>query len=415
MPSHFAHHLGQHTSIWQIMDDLATDGQDYCMLGGGNPAHIPAVQQRLQQELQSLSADPLWCAQLLGDYDHPQGNHDFIDALTTLFNQTYGWNIGRENIALGMGSQYLFFVLFNLLAGEQMTGEPRHLLLPALPDYVGYNNLLLATDLLSTCDCRVAITGEREFKYQLDEDRLDNITVPLGAICVSRPTNPSGNVLDDVEMQKLHTFACERDIPLIVDNAYGIPFPNIMNIPIKQLPWDEHIIYCMSLSKLGLPGVRTGIVVAKEDIIRKLVQVNAVIHLANSNLGAMLLNRMTRNGELIRLANECIQPFYQSRMQVALDSLHNALHGVNYFVHRPEGGLFLWLYLPELPISDATLYQRLKKRGVLVIPGHYFFAAGDDNSNNPHYHRCLRLSYAGSEEKFATAMQILAEELHALA
>ena len=44
-------------------------------------------------------------------------------------------------------------------------------------------------------------------------------------ICVSRPTNPTGNVITDEELMKLDLLAQQRDIPLVIDNAYGVPFP----------------------------------------------------------------------------------------------------------------------------------------------------------------------------------------------
>ena len=57
-------------------------------------------------------------------------------------------------------------------------------------------------------------------------------------------------------------------IPLIIDGAYGLPFPNILFSEARP-HWNENTILVLSLSKLGLPGVRTGIVVAREEIVRR--------------------------------------------------------------------------------------------------------------------------------------------------
>ena len=100
----------------------------------------------------------------------------------------------------------------------------------------------------------------------MDFDALQ-VTDDIGAICVSRPTNPTGNVLTDAEVRHLGRLAREHDIPLIVDNAYGAPFPSILYADV-QPEWDEHTILCMSLSKLGMPGPRTGIVIAAPRIAR---------------------------------------------------------------------------------------------------------------------------------------------------
>ncbi len=409
--SEFASHFGSNTAILQVMEDLSTHiGTDVCMLGGGNPAHIPSVETTLRATLQELLDDPARCSRLLGDYDHPQGNADCIRALVELLNREYAWGVREQNILLSNGSQCGFFMLFNLFAGRYTDGSWRRILLPLVPDYVGYANLGLAPDMLTAIHGQLTLLGEHEFKYHLDTQAL-HASTGLGAICVSRPANPSGNVLSDTEIRTLHNLARQRDIPLIIDCAYGAPFPNILNVPVTPF-WDRHIVYCLSLSKLGLPGTRTGIIVADEAIIQRLININGILNLANANLGPGLAHRLFDSGAALRLSREVIQPYYRARAKTATAALHQALAGMHYRLHRPEGGIFLWLYLPELPVPDQQLYQRLKERGVIVLPGHYFFPgfAGD----SPHRHHCLRLSYAGDEQRFAAAMNVLADELRDL-
>jgi len=55
----------------------------------------------------------------------------------------------------------------------------------------------------------------------------------------------------------------------------------------------------------------------------------------------------------------------------------------------------LWLWLKDLPVSCEKLYQRLKKRKVVVVPGHYFFPGLKEDWK--HKHECLRISYARDE------------------
>ena len=93
-------------------------------------------------------------------------------------------------------------------------------------------------------------------------------------------------------------------------------------------------------------------------------------------------------------------------------ALHQSLGGTEYFVHRPEGALFLWLWFPGLPISSAELYRRLKARGVYVLPGHHFFPGLADDW--AHQHECLRLSYAQDPDSVRQGIAILGEELKKL-
>jgi valine--pyruvate aminotransferase len=79
-------------------------------------------------------------------------------------------------------------------------------------------------------------------------------------------------------------------------------------------------------------------------------------------------------------------------------------------IHKPEGALFLWLWFEGLPISSQELYQRLKKKGVLVVSGHYFFP-GMEKENWEHKGECIRVTYAQDEEVVAKGIRLIAEEI----
>ena len=79
-------------------------------------------------------------------------------------------------------------------------------------------------------------------------------------------------------------------------------------------------------------------------------------------------------------------------------------------IHKPEGALFLWLWFEGLPISSEELYQRLKKKGVLVVSGHYFFP-GMEKENWKHKGECIRLTYAQDEEVVTSGIRLIAEEI----
>ena len=82
-----------------------------------------------------------------------------------------------------------------------------------------------------------------------------------------------------------------------------------------------------------------------------------------------------------------------------------------YKRQKPEGAFFLWLWFEGLPITSAELYQRLKARGVLVVPGHYFFPglAGEWR----HRHECIRMNYAGDDAAVRRGLRLIAEEVRA--
>ena len=195
---------------------------------------------------------------------------------------------------------------------------------------------------------------------------------------------------------------------LIIDAAYGQPFPGIQ-FAQPGLCWNRNTILCLSLSKLGLPATRTGIVVADEDVIEALTAFNATASLAPVATGAVIVEPMLRSGELETLCEESIRPYYAARQRQAVQWLQQACRDLPLRIHRPEGAFFLWLWFPGLPISSEELYRRLKARGVFVLSGHHFFPglAGDWR----HCHECIRLNYSQQPESVAAGIQAIAEEV----
>ena len=257
--SEFGQHLCSGSGIGELMDDLgaalAAGGDRIRMLGGGQPSHIPAVDEIWRARVSELLSDPAMIDHALGNYEPPAGNLKFRDSVASLFHREFGWEIGPQNIAVTAGAQTGLFLLFNSLAGRFDDGRQKHVLLPIVPEYIGYANQSVSGDMFRAVKPKIETTGPHEFKYRVDFDNL-NIDKNTAAICVSRPTNPTGNVLTDDEIRRLSDLAAEHEIPLIIDNAYGAPWPNAIFTDATPI-WNENIILTLSLSKIGLPGTRT--------------------------------------------------------------------------------------------------------------------------------------------------------------
>jgi valine--pyruvate aminotransferase len=408
--SRFGKKIAETSGIGQLMEDLGiaySEGRNILMLGGGNPAQIPKVQQYFRRSIEKLLRDGAEFERVIGNYDPPGGNREFIRAISGLLRKELGWDIQPENIALTNGSQTAFFILFNIFAGD-FEGRPgRKILFPLTPEYIGYCDVGLKDDLFVANKPQIEHIDDRIFKYHVDFDKI-NITDEIGAICVSRPTNPTGNVLTDAEIERLNELACANDIPLIIDNAYGMPFPNIIFTEAKAV-WNEHTIFCMSLSKLGLPALRTGIVIANEEVITMVTRMNAVMSLAPGGMGAAIVADLVRTGEIINLSRNVITPFYQQKARITLEQVYRELDGTDFHVHKPEGAFFLWLWFPDLPITTGKLYERLKAKGVLIVPGHYFFPGLKEDWR--HKNECIRVNYSQDEETVAAGIKIIADEV----
>ena len=392
------------------MDDLGTalnENPDMIFMGGGNPGRIPEAEAIFKARLETVLADPAQLHSLMGIYQSPQGDKVFREQIAGLLKKEFGWDLSERNIAISNGSQSAFFILYNMLAGAMPDGSHHSIHLPLAPEYIGYGDIGLTRDFFTATRPEIELMDNNLFKYHVDFSKLE-VTEQAGALCVSRPTNPTGNVLTDSEIEHLDEIALAADIPLIIDGAYGLPFPGIIFNDAKP-HWNENTILVLSLSKLGLPGVRTGIIVAREDIVQGYSNANTVVNLACGNLGPTIARELFSSREILTLSNDLVKPFYKQRAQQAVDWFRAELGSLPYRIHSPEGAIFLWLWFEGLPITSQELYQRLKERGVLVVPGHNFFPGMDTGWQ--HQQECIRVSYAQDGSTVKQGIEIIAEEV----
>lgn len=420
--SDFGEKLTGHSGILQLMDDLGRplpEGLTPYRLGGGNPAQVPEVIALYRSAMENIMAEDKGFENLISLYDAPQGRVQFIETFAKFLSSKYGWKVGPENIAITNGSQSAFFYLFNLFSGtftSKVDGSKKikKILFPLVPEYIGYADQCIEPDVLISVPAKCEYFEDRTFKYHIDFDLLETLLSSrddIGAMCVSRPTNPSGNVLTNKEIKSLSGLAKKYNIPLFVDNAYGLPFPNIVFTEDATPYWDESIVFSMSLSKIGLPSLRTGIIVAEPKIAQALANLNAIAALATGSAGQALAEKVIASGEILKVAETAVKPFYEKRSRQAIEWIHEFFDGSDYWIHRSEGAIFLWLYLRDLKISTKELYEKLKEQGVITVPGEHFFFGVDDPRENchGHYDKCLRLNYSGPQDEVREGLKLLAK------
>jgi valine--pyruvate aminotransferase len=174
------------------------------------------------------------------------------------------------------------------------------------------------------------------------------------------------------------------------------------------------MVLCLSLSKFGLPSLRTGIVVANQEVIRVLSRMTSVFSLAPGSLGPALALDLVRSRQITQISREIVRPFYEAKAKRAVIQLQTEIGGeLPLRIHKPEGALFLWLWFENLPISSWELYQRLKKKGVLVVSGHYFFP-GMEGDDWAHKDQCIRVTYAQDDAVVEEGISLIAQEIREL-
>lgn len=451
--SRFGNKFTGESGISRLMEDLdrglnQAGERELYMLGGGNPALIPEMEDIFRSSAGVLLERADSFERMIGIYDHPRGNGDFLERLATYLREDAGLgDVGPENLVLTNGSQNTFFYLLNMFSGPgPVGGSERKILLPLIPEYIGYSDIGLGPDIFDACLPNISTfsPGEGgqfglcpEFKYTLDREQIHARmeTGRIGAICVSRPTNPSGNMLLDAELDWLAEVAREWEVPLIIDGAYGLPFPGVSFVP-ATVEWRPGMILTLSLSKLGLPGARTGIVVCEQELAENIGRINSIINLSVGSLGPALMGQVMEGHSLGGLCREIIEPYYRGKSEITQRALSETLSpladfGLDWSIHRSEGALFLWLWLRGLKLDTRELYGKLSQAGLFVVPGEYYFPGLESfDGDRQKFHRlgelvprerlaefekhsrqCLRLSFGQSEDTLRRGIAVLGRVL----
>jgi valine--pyruvate aminotransferase len=405
--SKFGERFLSNSGIKDLVDDLGKYAgiEGTCMLGGGNPALIPEINDIWRKRMLEILNNDDQYERMLGLYDTSIGKLSFFDNLAEMLHNEYNWPVTGKNVAVINGSQTSCFLLFNMLSGEK--GK---LLLPLMPEYIGYADQTIDPSAFVSCRPGINETAPNEFKYQVDFNRINMDGV--NAIVASRPTNPTGNVLTDEEVGRLDAVARERDIPLILDNAYGLPFPGIIFEDVKPV-WNENIVLSMSLSKIGLPSTRTGIIVASEKMIQALSAMGAIACLAPSGIGQEIVLPMLTDGRLMEMSRNIVMPYYREKSMKTTSYIKEKFgKKIEYSIHKSEGAIFLWIWFKGLKTGTMELYNRLKKRGVIIVPGDYFFfGLPEEDEAWEHRRQCIRVNYSQNWEEVKRGLDIIAEEV----
>jgi valine--pyruvate aminotransferase len=153
-------------------------------------------------------------------------------------------------------------------------------------------------------------------------------------------------------------------------------------------------VLSMSLSKIGLPSLRTGILVAREEMVRAIGAMNAVMSPRERHRRPGADRRLFESGEILRISRDT-RAGRSTGEGASTRSPGRTCPSATAFRTRSiaaEGSLFLWLWFPELPGTTAELYERLKASERDRRAGRYFCfgTARPVGSHRPVHPRQLR-------------------------
>jgi DNA-binding transcriptional MocR family regulator len=207
--------------------------------------------------------------------------------------------------------------------------------------------------------------------------------------------NPTGTTLDRAGRDALIDMADALDCAVIEDAAYqalrydGDPIPPILALEIARKGDIEacRTIYCGSFSKTLSPGLRLGWVCAASPVIRQMVLLKQAgdLHSATLNQIAMLDVAQGFDGHVAR-----VRALYRARRDAMLAALARHMPpGVSWT--QPEGGMFVWVTLPDGMDGAALLERALAQDKVAFVPGAAFFPDGSGRNT-------IRLNFSSPTE-----------------
>lgn len=193
--------------------------------------------------------------------------------------------------------------------------------------------------------------------------------------------NPSGETLDRSERLALLAAIAELDVPLIEDAAYealryrGNAERSLLALDIERVGSIDasRVIYCGTFSKTVAPGFRVGWVCAARELVSKIVLAKQSGDLHSSQLNQMVVHGVVSEGFNEHL--DRLRSVYGRRQETMLAALEEGMpEGVSWI--RPDGGVFIWLQLPEGLDGTWLLTRALAEDGIAFVPGKSFFADG---------------------------------------
>lgn len=358
-----------------IRDILKITGQkDIISFAGGLPD--PELFPLKEIEESTAAVFKKEGAKLL-QYSQSEGIPILKDWICKYYDEKYQLKICPEQVLITNGSQQALDLIGKAFInpGDQIVLEQ--------PSYLGAIQAFMAYE--------PAILPVAIHKDGIDIQALEALLIlhrPKLLYLVSNFQNPSGFTLSLEKRKQLTALAVAYGFIIIEDDPYGQLRYEGEHLP-PMLAFCQNSILCGSFSKVVAPGLRIGWVVAPEAIIQKLLVLKQASDLHSNNLSQYITEHFLSNYNLDNHLDK-LRASYGEKCQYMFDILKRALPA-ECRISKPEGGMFLWVEIPEFMDAEELLRETIQQR-VLFVPGKYFFTNGKG-------HNTMRLNFTNSSKQ----------------
>jgi GntR family transcriptional regulator/MocR family aminotransferase len=268
-----------------------------------------------------------------------------------------------ENILITAGSQQAIFL------ASQVLLKPNDIVLVEDPTYSA------ALDLFRTLGFQ--IVGIPMDNQGMQVEKLETLLQqyhPKLIYTIPNFHNPTGTCLSSARRRQLIVLADRYNVPILEDDFVGdLRYEGHAQPSLKALDTNGHVIYVSTFSKMLMPGLRVGFIVADGPVYESLLNFKRLSDLATSTLIQRALDAYVTVGRYQAYLHRSGQTF-RKRRDAMLDAIDRHLPpGVSF--DTPKGGLFIWLCLPK-SLAAEDLLPFASKEGVSFAPGNFFFTDG---------------------------------------
>lgn len=306
-------------------------------------------------------------------------------------NKRIGTELTADNILITHGSQQALDLVGKLLINKD------DVVLCESPTY------LAALNVFKTFEGRmIEVQTDQDGMIVSDLERILATTANVKLIYVI-PTfqNPSGKTWSFERKKQILAVADRYDIAVIEDAPYEeLRYSGEFTLPMFSISENANVIRTGSFSKVLCPGLRIVWICAEAKVIEKLVLIKQNTDLQCNTLTQMQIAEFVRTNDLDAHIAHLIHT-YRIRRDAAISAIENYFPKTIQYT-QPEGGLFIWVELPE-KINATDLLQKSLKRHVAFVSGESFYA------EQPKYNT-MRLNFSCmDEEKINAGFKILGE------
>jgi 2-aminoadipate transaminase len=338
-----------------------TQNSEILSMAGGLPSPDSFPTERLRRESDRLLGE--FGATVL-QYSSTDGLLDLRRWIATQATIAFGRDVAEEGeIVVTHGSQQALDLLAKILI------NPGDIVVSESPAYLG---AIQAMELFEPSFHSIE-GDEHGMRVELLEEELRAGLRPKFVYVVPNFHNPTGATLSLERRKLLAKLADEFELLIIEDDPYGaIRFDGEPIAPIAS--FTSNVVYLSTFSKIVAPGFRIGWMIGPPEVIAMVVKAKQAADLHTSTFAQQLLANVVSEPGWIDEQKRRIVPIYRERCD-ALASALTDLFGDRVRFQRPDGGMFLWTKIAEVPDTNRLL-EAAVQHGVAFVPGGAFSIDG---------------------------------------